>query len=66
MRKDNNQRDPGFLYTGARLLVAEEWASLHRRDMNALECDFLVVSRNADQAQRDTALRAERGIAARG
>ena len=56
----NNGRDSGFLYTGARRLIAEEWASLHRYDMNALETEFLTASHDAEQARKDAGLQAER------
>jgi len=38
-------RDPGWLYRGARLAQAIEWAVAHPSDLNLLEQSFLDVSR---------------------
>lgn len=57
---DESGRKAEFLYSGARLAVAAEWAAPHRDDLNALERDFL----RASQDVQDRALEQERKRAA--
>jgi hypothetical protein len=45
----NSARDPAFLYRGARLAVAEEWAAAHPSELNRDEAEFLRCSREAQQ-----------------
>jgi WD40 repeat protein len=49
--KENN-RDEGYLYRGARLAEAEEWAEVYAGDMNPLEREFLETSVEAREAER--------------
>jgi WD40 repeat protein/energy-coupling factor transporter ATP-binding protein EcfA2 len=46
-----NRRDYGFLYRGAQLAQAEEWAETHEDDMNSLERRFLRASVEAWRAE---------------
>ena len=41
---ESNGRDPGFLYRGARLAVAREWAAANPRVLDPLEDMFLAAS----------------------
>ncbi len=43
-------RDPSYLYHGARLAQAEEWAETYPTDLNELERTFLEASRAATEA----------------
>jgi hypothetical protein len=46
-------RDPGDLYRGARLAVAQEWRVAHEAELNTTERAFLDASRSAgERAQR--------------
>jgi WD40 repeat protein len=45
-------RSPGDLYSGARLSAAREWAREHDPDLNAVEHEFLVASRQRQDAAR--------------
>jgi formylglycine-generating enzyme required for sulfatase activity len=45
-------RDASFLYTGARLAAAQEWASAHREEINPFESQFLKASRWHARRQR--------------
>jgi energy-coupling factor transporter ATP-binding protein EcfA2 len=47
---DRNERDESYLYRGARLAQAEEWATTHPCDLNQLESKFLQASRSAIEA----------------
>ena len=47
-------RHPSYLYTGARLAVAREWATSHPDELNALENEFLTTSEAAER-QREAA-----------
>jgi hypothetical protein len=47
----NSGREPTYLYSGARLAVAEEWAASHPGELNIDEAEFLRCSREA-QKQR--------------
>jgi WD40 repeat protein len=55
-----HDREPGHLFSGARLAVAREWADAHGRDLNGDEIAFLSASR---QHQR-RATRLRRGAVA--
>lgn len=62
--------EPGFLFRGARLAHAGEWAAVHPDDMNALEKEFLQVSINSSEreaaereAQRQRELEAAQTLA---
>jgi WD40 repeat protein len=43
----DQQKD--FLYTGARLALAREWAASHREELNETELAFLAASEQAEQ-----------------
>ena len=65
---EGNGRDASFLYGGARLAVANEWAETHRAELNGLEAEFLSASveaegrHQADEVAKAKALAAlERG-----
>ena len=52
-----NDCDESYLYRGARLAEAEEWAETHADDMNPLERGFLEASTEARKAGRLAARR---------
>ena len=45
---EGNGRDASFLYGGARLAVAKEWAAAHGAELNVLETEFLAASVEAE------------------
>ena len=45
---ESNGRDASFLYGGARLAVANEWAETHRAELHGLEAEFLSASVEAE------------------
>jgi hypothetical protein len=55
--------DPAYLYGGARLAVAEEWAASHPRELSADETEFLRCSREAQQQREASELEAARNLA---
>ena len=59
----NAGRDPGYLYTGARLAVAEEWAGLHPGEASIDEAEFLRCSREAQKQREKTELEAAQTLA---
>jgi len=61
------EKKDGFLYTGARLAVAREWAATHRDDMGEVEVVFLATSEeaHAEEAHRERRLREEAEARAR-
>lgn len=44
-------REPGELYRGARLSATLEWATLHGRELNELEREFLGAAREASEKE---------------
>jgi TIR domain len=44
---ENSGKDPTYLYIGARLAVAKEWAASHPGELSKLEEEFLVCSLKA-------------------
>ncbi|MFX1355008.1 MAG: TIR domain-containing protein [Promethearchaeota archaeon] len=48
----NKVKDKSYLYRGARLAEAEEWAEVHADDMNSLEREFLGASVRARTTAR--------------
>ena len=48
----NKDQDESFLYRGARLTEAAEWADAHADDLNPLEREFLEASVGAREAER--------------
>jgi hypothetical protein len=42
---NENSRDASFLYSGARLKTAQEWAAAHPNEINPLENEFIKSSR---------------------
>jgi energy-coupling factor transporter ATP-binding protein EcfA2 len=60
---DHNQREDSFLYRGARLAVAQEWAAGHAHDLNDLETAFLAASAAAETQRRDQELAQARRLA---
>ena len=59
----NAGRDPGYLYTGGRLAVAEEWADLHPGEASPDEAEFLRCSREAQKQREKTKLEAAQTLA---
>ena len=59
----NSGRDPTYLYSGARLAVAEEWAASHPGEASMDEAAFLRRSREAQQQREATELEAARKLA---
>ena len=58
-------RDPGELYSGARLAQAQEWADGHSGEINALEHQFLAASvERAEHRDRELAAQQARELAA--
>ncbi len=47
---EQNNRDQSYLYRGAHLAQAEEWAETHPSDLNELEGAFVEASRAAAEA----------------
>jgi WD40 repeat protein len=57
-----NTRDASFLYRGARLAEAQEWATAHADDLNELEQQFLEASVTTREAERRAAQRRVRQV----
>jgi WD40 repeat protein len=56
-------RDPTYLYAGARLAVAEEWASLNAGELSIIEAEFLQRSLEAQKQQKAKELAAAERLA---
>jgi hypothetical protein len=57
----NSGRDTAYLYTGGRLLIAEEWAGSHADELSSDEAEFLRCSRETQrQRQADELAAAQR------
>jgi hypothetical protein len=61
---ESSGRDPSFLYGGARLAVAREWAEARPAELNPLEVDFLAASLAAARKREADELEAARRLAA--
>lgn len=48
---EGSGREPGELYRGARLSAALDWATLHGRELNVLEREFLGAARDASERE---------------
>jgi hypothetical protein len=59
----NAGRDPTYLYSGGRLLIAEEWAGSHPGELNPDEAEFLRCSREAQQQREASELEAAQRLA---
>jgi tetratricopeptide (TPR) repeat protein len=59
----NSDNDRAYLYNGARLAVAEEWASAHPGELSTDETEFLRDSREAQKRREETELEAARTLA---
>src|SRR5262245_3583548 len=59
----NAGRDPTYLYSGGRLLVAEEWAGSHPGELSLDEAEFLRCSREAQQQREASELEAAQRLA---
>src|SRR5207342_2532483 len=46
-----SDRDPSELFRGARLAAALDWSTLHGRELNAAEREFLAASRAAAESE---------------
>ncbi len=52
MEWDKHSQDPSYLYRGARLMQAVDWAKMHDSDLSQLERKFLKASIRRRQQQR--------------
>jgi tetratricopeptide (TPR) repeat protein len=59
----NSGHDPAYLYSGARLAVAEEWAVSHPGELTIDEAEFVRCSREAQKQRETTELEAARTLA---
>ena len=59
----NAGRDPGYLYAGARLAVAEEWVDSHPGEASIDEVEFLRCSREAQKQREKTEIEAAQILA---
>jgi len=48
---ERSGREPGELYRGARLSATLDWATLHGRQLNDLEREFVAASRDASERE---------------
>ena len=55
-----NGRESSFLYGGTRLVVAQEWETTHRDELNALEAEFLAASVQQERKRRSDELEKQR------
>jgi tetratricopeptide (TPR) repeat protein len=60
---ENSGCDAAYLYAGARLAVAEEWAGLHPGDLSAGEAEFLRRSAAAQKEREANELEAAQRLA---
>ncbi len=60
---ESSGRDLSYLYEGARLAVAREWAWVHRDDLNLLEEEFLATSDERQDRRAAEELKAARRLA---
>jgi tetratricopeptide (TPR) repeat protein len=61
---DCGGRDPGYLYSGARLAEASEWAGSHQSELIDLESAFLSASEEAKRKREEAEINRERERAA--
>jgi formylglycine-generating enzyme required for sulfatase activity len=59
----NSGPDPTYLYNGARLAVAQEWAASHPDELSIDEAEFLRSSHEAQEQREATELEATRRLA---
>jgi hypothetical protein len=59
----NSGRDPAYLYTGARLAVAEEWGASHSGELSTEEAEFVRRSLEAQTQREATELEAAQRLA---
>ena len=55
-------RDPGALFRGTRLARTGDWATAHDPELNQLEREFLITSRQAREAEAERQRRANRRL----
>jgi WD40 repeat protein len=60
---ENAGKDPAYLYTGARLASAEEWAGSHRAELSTAEAEFLRFSLEAKKHRETEELEAAQRLA---
>ena len=60
---ENSGCDPAYLYAGARLAVAEEWAGQHSGELSTSEAEFLRRSAEAQQEREANELEAAQRLA---
>ena len=61
---DEDRRESGELYRGARLSATLDWASAHAEELNDLERAFLTESRRASEREAERQQRANRRLRA--
>jgi WD40 repeat protein len=59
---ERNNGDESYLYRGARLAEAEDWAETQVADLNPVECEFLRASIEAREAERHRMQRVIAGL----
>jgi WD40 repeat protein len=59
----NSGGDTAYLYTGGRLLIAEEWAAQHGGELSPGEAEFLRLSREAQDQREANELEAAQRLA---
>jgi WD domain, G-beta repeat len=59
----NAGRNPAYLYTGARLVVAKEWEASHPGELSAAEAEFLECSLETQRQREANELEAARALA---
>ena len=60
---ENAGKDPAYLYTGARLASAEEWAGSHRAELSTAEAEFLRFSLETKKHRETEELEAAQRLA---
>ena len=59
----NGGHDPAYLYTGARLAVAKEWAASHPGELSTDEAEFLTRSDETQNQREASELKAAQKLA---
>jgi WD40 repeat protein/class 3 adenylate cyclase len=57
-------RDPGAVFRGSRLATTGDWATVHDLELNELEREFLIASRQASEHEAERQRRANRRLRA--
>jgi WD40 repeat protein/class 3 adenylate cyclase len=59
---ERSGREPGELYRGARLSATLDWSTLHGRELNDLEREFVAASRDASERESQRQRRTNRRL----